>query len=56
MADQPISNLPETTSVGGTEFLPIVQGGITKKIKQSNLVPLQASFIDTVYFDSDIDS
>lgn len=54
MADEPISGLTETTSVTGNEFLPIVQGGVTKKIKQSNLVPNQLSFSTTVLFDSNI--
>lgn len=54
MADEPISGLPETTSVTGNEFVPIVQSGVTKKIKQSNLVPNQASFSTTVLFDSNI--
>jgi len=54
MADEPISGLPETTSVTGNEFIPIVQSGVTKKIKQSNLVPNQASFSTTVLFDSNI--
>jgi hypothetical protein len=54
MADEPISGLTETTSVTGNEFLPIVQGGVTKKIKQSNLVPNQSSFSTTVLFDSNI--
>lgn len=54
MADEPISGLPETTSVTGNEFIPIVQSGVTKKIKQINLVPNQASFSGTILFDSDI--
>ena len=54
MADEPISGLTETTSVTGNEFIPIVQSGVTKKIKQINLVPNQASFSGTILFDSDI--
>lgn len=54
MADEPISGLPETTSVTGNEFIPIVQNGVTKKIKQINLVPNQASFSGTILFDTNI--
>lgn len=38
MADSKISALPaSTTPLGGTEVLPIVQGGVTKKVSVANL-------------------
>jgi hypothetical protein len=38
MAEIKISELPETTTPGDNDLIPIVQGGITKNVKKSNLV------------------
>jgi len=38
MADSKISNLPVVSSPNGTDVLPIVSGGITKKITVNNLL------------------
>lgn len=42
MVNIPISSLPAATTVSGTDVLPIVQGGVTKKANAS-LLPISAS-------------
>lgn len=42
MADKKITELTEANTIDGTEVLPIVQGGVTKKIKSKNLRPYKA--------------
>ena len=42
MADKKVTELTEANTIDGTEVLPIVQGGVTKKIKSKNLGPYKA--------------
>lgn len=42
MADKKITELTEATTLDGTEVLPIVQGGTTKKVSAKNLRPYKA--------------
>jgi len=46
MADAKISNLTELTTPSATDVLPIVNGGVTKKIQYSNLVTENVTILE----------